>query len=56
MSETPNDPAGTTHQFKNFAAQQPADKSSKVNAGLVVGIVAVVAVVVIVVILLAMML
>ncbi|MFI0357781.1 hypothetical protein [Actinomadura sp. 9N407] len=56
MSETPKDPAGTTHQFQNFAAQRPAEKSSKVNAGLVVGIVAVVAVVVIVAILLMMML
>ncbi|GAA2455571.1 hypothetical protein GCM10010191_88500 [Actinomadura vinacea] len=49
MSDTPNDPAGTTHQFQNFAAQQPAaEKPKQVNTGLIIGIVAVVALVVIV--------
>jgi hypothetical protein len=46
MSETPKDPAGTTHQFQNFAAQAPAAESSgKVNVGLIVGVVVVVALV-----------
>ncbi|MFD0854403.1 hypothetical protein ACFQ07_19350 [Actinomadura adrarensis] len=45
MSETPQDPAGTTHQFQNFAAQAPAEPSKQVNVGLIVGIVVVVALV-----------
>ena len=48
MSQTPNDPAGTTHQFQNFASQAQPDKSGP-NVGLIVGIVAVVAVVVVLV-------
>ncbi|MFB4316541.1 hypothetical protein [Actinomadura sp. 21ATH] len=56
MSETPNDPAGTTHQFQNFQAQRPAEKTSKVNTGLIVGIVAAVAVVVVLAVIVAMML
>ncbi|WP_165978569.1 hypothetical protein [Actinomadura darangshiensis] len=45
MSQTPNDPAGTTHQFQNFANQ--AQPKSGPNVGMIVGIVAVVAVVVV---------
>jgi hypothetical protein len=56
MSEIPNDPAGTTHQFKNFAAQAPVEQPKKVNVALVAGIVAVVALVVIVAFAAAMML
>ncbi|WP_285700998.1 hypothetical protein [Actinomadura sp. NBRC 104412] len=48
MSETSNDPAGTTHQFQNFAAQAPAEQPGKVNVGLVVGIAALVALLVVV--------
>lgn len=46
MSQTPNDPAGTTHQFQNFANRAPAEKSGP-NMPLIVGL-AVVAVVVVV--------
>ncbi|MGK5558142.1 hypothetical protein ACSNOI_41715 [Actinomadura kijaniata] len=47
MSQNPNDPAGTTQQFENFARQTPQQpvKTSGVNVGLVIGVVAVVAVV-----------
>jgi hypothetical protein len=45
MSETPNDPAGTTHQFQSFAGQGQPDRTSKVNKGLIVGAVALVALV-----------
>ncbi|MFC5750772.1 hypothetical protein [Actinomadura rugatobispora] len=55
MSEKPQDPAGTTHQFQNFAAQRPAEKSKQVNTGLIVGAVLVVALVVVVAIAVAMM-
>ncbi|MFD0683797.1 hypothetical protein [Actinomadura fibrosa] len=51
MSQTPNDPAGTTHQFQTFANQgqgQAAEKSGP-NIGLIVGIVAVVAIVAVIV-------
>jgi hypothetical protein len=48
MSETPNDPAGTTHQFQNFAAQAPAEQPKKMNTGLIAGIAAVVVLVVVV--------
>jgi uncharacterized membrane protein YidH (DUF202 family) len=54
MSDTPQDPAGTTHQFQNFASQARPEKSGP-NVGMIVGIVAVVAVVAILVIALAMM-
>ncbi|MDL4816868.1 hypothetical protein [Actinomadura opuntiae] len=46
MSQTPNDPAGTTHQFQNFANRAPAEKTGP-NMALVVGL-AVVAVIVVV--------
>ncbi|MFB4299749.1 hypothetical protein [Actinomadura sp. NTSP31] len=46
MSQTPNDPAGTTHQFQNFANRAPAEKAGP-NMALVVGL-AVVAVIVVV--------
>ncbi|WP_165966411.1 hypothetical protein [Actinomadura sp. 7K507] len=49
MSQTPNDPAGTTHQFQNFANQAQPQKSGP-NVGLLVGIAAAVAVVVIIVV------
>ncbi|MEV4252046.1 hypothetical protein AB0J52_02635 [Spirillospora sp. NPDC049652] len=45
--QTPNDPAGTTHQFENFVAkaqQQPEKKVSGGNVGLIIGVVAVVVV------------
>ncbi|WP_176611562.1 hypothetical protein [Actinomadura sp. WMMB 499] len=47
MSQTPNDPAGTTHQFQNFAGQAPQQpaKAPGMNKGLIFGIVAVVAVI-----------
>jgi hypothetical protein len=45
MSQTPNDPAGTTHQFQNFANQAPAEKAGP-NMPLIVGL-AVVAVLVV---------
>ena len=54
MSQTPNDPAGTTHQFQNFANQAQPQKSGP-NIGLIIGIVAVVAVVAILVIAFMMM-
>ncbi|NKZ04954.1 hypothetical protein [Actinomadura latina] len=44
MSQTPNDPAGTTHQFQNFASQAQPQKSGP-NVGLIVGAIAVVAVI-----------
>ena len=53
MSQTPNDPAGTTHQFQNFANRAQPQKSGP-NVGLIVGIVAVVAVVAILVVALTM--
>lgn len=46
MSQTPNDPAGTTHQFQNFANRAPAEKSGP-NMPLVVGLVVVAVVVVV---------
>ncbi|WUH99500.1 hypothetical protein OHR68_39435 [Spirillospora sp. NBC_00431] len=49
MSETPQDPAGTTHQFQNFADQAPPQKSGP-NIALIGGIAAVVVVVVIIVV------
>ncbi|MFC9972047.1 hypothetical protein ACFVH6_14265 [Spirillospora sp. NPDC127200] len=47
MSQTPQDPAGTTHQFEAFQKQGPAqpEKTGGMNTGLIVGLVAVVAVV-----------
>ncbi|MFD0901185.1 hypothetical protein [Actinomadura sediminis] len=47
MSQTPNDPAGTTHQFQNFAGQAPQQpaKAPGMNQGLVFGIAAVVVVI-----------
>lgn len=54
MSQTPNDPAGTTHQFQNFASQAQPQKSGP-NIGMIVGIAAVVAVVAVLVIALMMM-
>lgn len=53
MSQTPHDPAGTTHQFQNFANQAQPQKSGP-SVGLIVGIVAVVAVVAILVVALTM--
>ncbi len=55
MSETPNDPAGTTHQFKTFASQGQPDKSAGPSLALIVGIVAVVAIVAIIVVALMLM-
>ncbi|WP_187437808.1 hypothetical protein [Actinomadura decatromicini] len=49
MSETPQDPAGTTHQFQNFANQAQPQKSGP-NVAVIVGVAAVVAVVVILVV------
>ncbi|WP_165964536.1 hypothetical protein [Actinomadura sp. KC216] len=49
MSEAPQDPAGTTHQFQNFANQAPAPKSGP-NLALIGGIVAVVAILAIIVV------
>ncbi|TYC14951.1 hypothetical protein FXF65_12490 [Actinomadura syzygii] len=49
MSETPQDPAGTTHQFQNFANQAQPQKSGP-NMAVIVGVAAVVAVVVILVV------
>ena len=54
MSQTPNDPAGTTHQFQNFASQAQPQKSGP-NTGMIVGILAVVAVVAVLVAALLMM-
>ncbi|MFA1540362.1 hypothetical protein [Actinomadura monticuli] len=54
MSQTPNDPAGTTHQFQNFASQAQPQKSGP-NVGMIVGILAVVAVVAVLVAALLMM-
>ncbi|MDL4773598.1 MULTISPECIES: hypothetical protein [Thermomonosporaceae] len=45
MSETPNDPAGSTTQFQYFAQQGQPEKSSGPNMGLIIGVVAVVVVV-----------
>lgn len=45
MSQTPNDPAGTTHQFQNFANRAPAEKSGP-NMPLIVGLVVLAVVVV----------
>ena len=55
MSDTPNDPAGTTHQFQNFAAQRPAEPTRQVNTGLIIGAVVVVALVAVVAVAVAMM-
>ncbi len=44
MSETPQDPSGTTHQFQNFAAQATPDKSGP-NVALIVGALVVLAIV-----------
>ncbi|QXJ22961.1 hypothetical protein AGRA3207_004047 [Actinomadura graeca] len=55
MSETPNDPAGSTHQFQTFANQAQSDKSSGPSMALIVGVVAVVAIVAVLVIGLMMM-
>ncbi|MEV5828880.1 hypothetical protein AB0L25_25295 [Spirillospora sp. NPDC052242] len=57
MSQTPNDPAGTTHQFQNFAGQAPQQpaKAPGMNKGLVLGIAAVVVVIAIAVIAFLMM-
>lgn len=44
MAQTPNDPAGTTHQFQNFASQAQPQKSGP-NTGLIVGVLAVGAIV-----------
>ncbi|XRQ09534.1 hypothetical protein ACN3XK_01075 [Actinomadura welshii] len=54
MSQTPNDPAGTTHQFQNFANRAQPQKSGP-NVGMIVGIVAAVAVVAVLVVALLMM-
>ncbi|MEU5994253.1 hypothetical protein ABZ806_35230 [Spirillospora sp. NPDC047418] len=43
MSQTPNDPAGTTHQFQNFQSQAQPQKSGP-NVGMIVGIAVVVVV------------
>ncbi|WP_242910888.1 hypothetical protein [Actinomadura terrae] len=55
MAQTPNDPAGTTHQFQNFQNRGQAEKSSGPNMALIIGVLAVVAVVVIAVAALLMM-
>ncbi|MEU8344437.1 hypothetical protein SAMN05443665_103661 [Actinomadura meyerae] len=55
MSQTPNDPAGTTHQFQNFASQAQPQKSGP-NVGMIVGILAAVAVVVVLIAAIMMML
>ena len=44
MSDAPQDPAGTTYQFQNFASQQQPQKSGP-NVAMIVGIVAVVVVI-----------
>ncbi|MFI0486375.1 hypothetical protein [Actinomadura sp. 9N215] len=49
MSETPQDPAGTTHQFQSFANEAPPQKSGP-NVALIGGIVAVVVVVALIVV------
>ncbi|WP_344902472.1 hypothetical protein [Actinomadura meridiana] len=54
MSQTPQDPAGTTHQFQNFAAQAPPQKSGP-NVALIGGIAAAVVVVVALVVIIAML-
>ncbi|WP_169744435.1 hypothetical protein [Spirillospora albida] len=50
MSQTPNDPAGTTHQFENFVRQGQPEKSGGANIGLIVGIAAVAAVAAVVIV------
>ena len=45
MAQTPNDPAGTTHQFQTFASKGQGEKPSGPRVGLIVGIVAAVAIV-----------
>lgn len=55
MSQTPQDPAGTTHQFQNFANQAQPQKSGP-NVGMIVGIVAGVAVLAVLAVAVAMML
>ncbi|MFI0410401.1 hypothetical protein [Actinomadura sp. 3N508] len=47
MSEAPQDPAGTTHQFQSFANQAPTPKSGP-NLALIGGVAAVVALVAII--------
>lgn len=54
MSQTPNDPAGTTHQFQNFANQAQTQKSGP-NVALIGGVAAVVVIVAVIVIALMMM-
>ena len=44
MSQTPNDPAGTTHQFQNFVNRAQPERSGP-SIGLIVGIVVLVAIV-----------
>lgn len=53
MSQTPQDPAGTTHQFQSFANQAQPQKSGP-NIAVIAGIAAVVAVIAILVIALLM--
>ncbi|WP_019633594.1 hypothetical protein [Actinomadura atramentaria] len=48
MAETPQDPAGTTHQFQRFAQSGTPDRSGRVNPALVIGAVVVLAVLVVV--------
>ncbi|WP_345019552.1 hypothetical protein [Actinomadura keratinilytica] len=48
MSQTPNDPAGSTQQFQNFQQQAQPEKAARVNVGLIAGIVAVAALVAII--------
>lgn len=52
MSQTPNDPAGSTQQFQQWAYQQQGqpDKAARVNVGLIAGVVAVLALVAIIVV------
>lgn len=54
MSQTPNDPAGTTHQFQNFANQAQSQKSGP-NVALIAGVAAAVVIVAVIVIALMMM-
>ncbi|WP_194293331.1 hypothetical protein [Actinomadura macrotermitis] len=56
MSETPQDPAGTTHQFRAFANQGQPEKTGGANTGLIVGVIAAVALVAVVAAVVLMML
>lgn len=49
MSENPNDPAGTTHQFRAFVNRGQQDQSAKSgpSTAMIVGIAAVVLIVVV---------